>query len=502
MADDYTRQFNSILGTTTSQLAASLSSSQASTSQSLEILADRRRQSSVKCPEGFIKAGTTCVPATSLQSAYATTSNQSSASKPAADAVKKPGAKRSAKPAPNLASDDADQSTSPDGSYQNLDFSRRGAWGEVFADYERRSNLSRTEFGSTTVVSRSHGVLTGYDEIVNLHDGSALQIGGLVGLTKSQNEIKKGSLLDFRTLRFEGCTAPGVDCRTTPNAFVNVSERTLAIPYDGPTVEDTSSGPTVGIYGSKHARNGYFFDFMGKVDFLEMALVRPSLNAAVDTRGCILPTGLPGVFPVQVGSDAREIANANGGRYYEFLAGTERLTYRDFVIAGNFGRRVEVDTNAWWEPFFGGRATYTQFDSDAGDFGLDDGYTVRLQAGIKYGFSRIYRRAVWTQQFGAMLYSDIAIGGYTQNVAAPLGARRCDFGGAERNCNFVNNSFGTDRPISAIDPEADEGRPRVELSYASQWNFGEGISTFIELQGRVGEDYIGGGGRAGARIEW
>jgi hypothetical protein len=49
---------------------------------------------------------------------------------------------------------------------------------------------------------------------------------------------------------------------------------------------------------------------------------------------------------------------------------------------------------------------------------------------------------------------------------------------------------------------ADQGKFRGQGVLALNFDFGGGISSFVQGELRGGEDYFGGGGRAGIRVAW
>jgi hypothetical protein len=195
---------------------------------------------------------------------------------------------------------------------------------------------------------------------------------------------------------------------------------------------------------------------------------RPSDNRIVDREGNVCFTGSA--------ADGTAVVNFSDDLTTRAINSSQSTDFRNYVLASNIGYHFDLDRGYWFEPT--GRITYTfaHFDSDAAELGLDDGHTLRLQAGGRLGKTILdqYAGRIWTVAVGAYLYSDVLVEG------------------------FVANGQG----ISSGPLEQDEGKLRVLGTLLGQVTTFDGYSVYAEGEVRGGEDYWGVGGKLGARVEW
>jgi hypothetical protein len=60
-----------------------------------------------------------------------------------------------------------------------------------------------------------------------------------------------------------------------------------------------------------------------------------------------------------------------------------------------------------------------------------------------------------------------------------------------------NDTFGTGPLIIS-----DEGKLRLQGIFALNFNYGNGLTSFVQADIRGGEDLFGAGGKAGVRMVW
>ena len=213
-------------------VAGLMGSSDASTTQALESIRDRRMQVAQTCPPGTMaSAGGMCVP---MAGAVTPTSAQAP---PATGPTAKPkAAKKAAAPKPVSA-------PPPGVAYGGLkdDFAEAprvrtyGIWAEGYGDYERRSDVRGTDGNtqsSQTVKFTSWGVVSGIDHTHLRSPREGIMIGALAGYNDTHG-------------RYSGDLAAGIPPRSQDIA-----------------------GAMLGLYGSYFHR-GFAIDVLGKVDIFD-----------------------------------------------------------------------------------------------------------------------------------------------------------------------------------------------------------------------------------------
>jgi hypothetical protein len=128
----------------------------------------------------------------------------------------------------------------------------------------------------------------------------------------------------------------------------------------------------------------------------------------------------------------------------------------------------------WLEPVMGIRYVSSQFGSGAAALGLSDGEALRLHAGARIGTDWVGPdRHLWSLSFLAGIYSDVMVNGFT----APGGT-------------------------GGVTLATDEGKVRALGQLRAKVTTRDGISYYVQAEGRAGEDYWGVGGKGGVRVEW
>jgi hypothetical protein len=372
------------------------SAGDASTSQALEVVRDRRMQVAQSCPAGSTPGpGGMCTP-------VAGSATVTSASAPNAQPPGQPKAKK----APGVVAGPA-----PGGAYGGLKDDVApplrplyGVWAEGYGDHERRTNVAPQD---QSVRFSSYGVLSGVDHTYFRSPREGILIGGLAGYNHTNGDFSAGD-----------------------NSGGNGAE---------PKKQEIE-GAMLGLYGTYfHGR--FAIDVLAKTDLF----------------------------------DLRQVGLGNCGT----TATTGSTDLTNYVIAANAYYRHDLGHTflghpLWFEPTIGIRYVASQFGSGAAALGLDDGEALRLQAGARIGADWVSPdRRLWSVSFLAGIYSDVMVNGFT----APAGT-------------------------GGVTLATDEGKVRALGQLRAKVTTRDGISYYVQAEGRAGEDYWGVGGKAGIRVEW
>jgi len=209
-------------------------SADASTTQALETIRDRRMQVAQSCPAGTMpSASGMCVP---IAGAQAPTSAQA-APKAAPKATPEAAPKAAPKAAPQQAP------PAPSATYGGLKdhvvepprVRSYGIWAEGYGDYERRSDVRQNDGapGSQTVKSTSWGVVSGVDHTHLRSPREGILVGALAGYNDTH-------------VRYSGDT----------------------VAADIPPRSQDIEGAMLGLYGSYFHR-GFAIDVLAKVDVFD-----------------------------------------------------------------------------------------------------------------------------------------------------------------------------------------------------------------------------------------
>jgi hypothetical protein len=153
------------------------SAGDASTSQALEVVRDRRMQVAQSCPAGSTPGpGGMCTP-------VAGSATVTSASAPNAQPPGQPKAKQAPGAAAAPAPGGAPYGGLKDGLVAPPLRTLYGVWAEGYGDHERRTNVSPE---NQTVRFSSYGVLSGVDHTYLRAPREGILIGGLAGLSSKQ----------------------------------------------------------------------------------------------------------------------------------------------------------------------------------------------------------------------------------------------------------------------------------------------------------------------------
>jgi hypothetical protein len=209
------------------------------------------------------------------------------------------------------------------------------------------------------------------------------------------------------------------------------------------------SGPSVGAYGTFFL-NGFSTDLTLKVDFLH-------LNETF--------------------TDSLAFSNGNAlGTTFTAGAGSTNLI--NYGIIWNVQQKFFLSNATWIEPTAGLKYYIADYDSDAAVLGLADGHVLRLQGGARLGTQFFWNNVLVTPVLTGLAYDDVIVSGLALTDAAFIGA------------------------AGGVASAATEGKVRGQGIGAVKFDYGNGLSSFVQADVRGGSNYFGYGGRAGVRFVW
>jgi Autotransporter beta-domain len=232
----------------------------------------------------------------------------------------------------------------------------------------------------------------------------------------------------------------------TTNLQNNIPGATSLFGIGSSRLNANVSGPTAGLYAT-YFNGGFSTDFTFRVDALNLnETFNESLASSSD------PTPIP-------------------------VTGSGSLPLLNATIAGNLNYRFNVYPNFWIEPTVGAQYTNSSYGSGAAQLGLDDGNLVMVQGGARFGTSTLIdNHILMTTTLTGLAYDDVLVAG-----------------------GFI--------PAAAFEAQnllvqADQGHVRGRGILAFNFDFGQGISTYVLGEARGGKGLFGAGGKAGVRIQW
>ena len=159
------------------------------------------------------------------------------------------------------------------------------------------------------------------------------------------------------------------------------------------------------------------------------------------------------------------------------FAGAGSVSLLNSTVVGNLNYRFDLYPNFWIEPTVGVQYTNSSYGSGAAQLGLADGNLVRVQGGARFGTSTlISNRVLMTTMLTGLAYNDVLV----QGGFIPVGA-------------FQGNNLLV---------QADQGLMRGQGILALIFDFGDGMSSFVQGDVYGGAHLFGAGGRAGIRYQW
>ena len=513
--------------------AGSLSAAEASTSQVLEVLAERRSEAS-PCPPGLSRINGICIaqqvasvtpvfapppqpapapvaapppapivaatpaaptvlPSPAPKAASTLAAPAVSAAKTAAAApTQKPippasatalPPKMSPKATPIAAAPSKDPAYAPTFAYEHVapqPERKTGAWTEAFADRERRAS-SHTS---------TAGIVVGYDRQFNW-DSARVRLGGIVSYANiTASEVAPTSV----TLSLKEAVVP--------------RDITATLTFDGVT-STASKTRTNGVGGGvtwSLARGNSFWDGVAKVDIFELSssssmrglIAQDPNNPDVRIYDGLGPNSDLRIYKADgTSTEFSDVASYRSAAAGCIIAGTDQTdpatkikdkidqlfsasstsksgtaSLAVMTLANTFGFTRDLGNGLTLEPSVGFRYSYSHYYNDDASLGLRDGHVLRLEAGGKLSHLQpIGRGAMWSNTIGLYVYSDVFVDGFIVSTDG--------------------SSF-----------KGDQGEVRLRGMLQSKIRFNDGLQIYAEVNGRVGHDYQALGGKLGLRLEW
>jgi hypothetical protein len=319
---------------------------------------------------------------------------------------------------------------------------RFGTWTQVIGDYEHRDASSPA--------------------FVTADTGAAVPLGigvqsrtGTVGFQAGGDFTTRGVLFPDDGL-IAGAMAGFVSSKLTLNTSSLSGNLALVNNGSGQMNADLS-GPVAGLYAS-YFNKGFSTDFLLKVDVFNL---NETFNDNLAfTSGGFLPDGslfLPAFN-----------FSASGSGSTNLLAAT---------VFGDLNYRYIIYPNFWIEPTVGAQYTNTSYGGGAANLGLEDGTLVMVQGGARFGTDFFLGDGIHTTTIlTGLAYDDVLVSG-----------------GFIPGAGFLGNN---------ILAHADQGQVRGRGVLAFNFDFGHGISSFVQGEVRGGKGLFGAGGKAGVRYQW
>jgi Autotransporter beta-domain len=217
----------------------------------------------------------------------------------------------------------------------------------------------------------------------------------------------------------------------------------------------TVSGPTAGLYAT-YFNAGFSSDLTAKFDFLTVDETFNDLLATTGVYTAITGRGVPPFIP---------------------FAGAGSVSLLNSTVVGNLNYRFDLYPNFWVEPTVGAAYTNSSYGSGASQLGLANGNLVRVQGGARFGTSTLLSNGVlMTSVLTGLAYNDVVVQGGVIPVFASQG----------------NNLLA----------QSDEGFMRGQGILVLNFDFGYGMSSFVQGDVYGGAHLFGAGGRGGIRYQW
>ncbi|PNG26111.1 autotransporter outer membrane beta-barrel domain-containing protein [Methylocella silvestris] len=164
------------------------------------------------------------------------------------------------------------------------------------------------------------------------------------------------------------------------------------------------------------------------------------------------------------------------GPFSSTFSGEGSTSLLNSTVAGNLNYRFDVYPNFWFEPTVGAQFTALGYGGGAAALGLENGNQVMVQGGARVGTASIFDKVIIKTTLTGLAYSDVAING-----------------GFIPGASFNGNNILAD---------ADRGQVRGRGILAFNFDFGQGLTSFVLGDVHGGEGLFGAGGKAGIRYQW
>ena len=324
---------------------------------------------------------------------------------------------------------------------------RLGTWTQVYGDYEKR-DAAGPGFLNCCIINNIPfgGVQPALALSIQSRTGT---VGFLVGA-----DLTSRALFSADDGLIAGVTAGYV----SSDLNLNTTAASISQPLVGTgtsRLHANLSGPTAGLFAT-YFNGGFSSDFTLKVDALTLNETFNDLLATTGLGGPSTPPAPPPFIPFA------------GGGSVNLLNGT---------IVGNLNYRFDLYPNFWIEPTVGAQYTNSSYGGGAAQLGLTDGNLVMVQGGARFGTTTLINNHILMSTIlTGLAYDDVLVsGGFI-----PVGA-------------FQGNNLLV---------QADQGFVRGRGILALNFDFGGGITSFVQGDVYGGAHLFGAGGKAGIRYQW
>lgn len=334
---------------------------------------------------------------------------------------------------------------------------RYGAWTQVFGDYEHR-NASGPAYVTAGTGVEGGGLLPPGTPVPVLT--SVQSRTGTVGIQAGGDFTSRGIWSAN-----DGLIAGAMAGFAYSDLTLNTSSVSTNFSYvhNGAGHMDASlTGGMVGLYGT-YFNDGFSTDFLAKADVFSLSEKFTDLLA--------FSTGSPQAA-------CTIIAFTLPGNPFDCLfSGYVPIPVINTTIMGNLNYRYNLYPNFWVEPTVGAQYTHTSYLEKAARLGLADGDLVMVQGGARFGTTALLdNHILMTTTLTCLAYDDVLVaGGFIPGLAF-------------QGTNLL--------------AQADEGQVRGRGILAFNFDFGQGISTYVLADMRGGKGLFGAGGKAGIRYVW
>jgi hypothetical protein len=346
---------------------------------------------------------------------------------------------------------------------------RFGTWTQVFGDYQKRDAAGP---GILTCCGGNPPIPFGGNQpnlALNI-DSRTSTVGFVAGADLTTQGLFSGFIAGvtagYTSSEMKLNTSASLSPVQSAGFFAN--NGTLASVGTGVShLRATVSGPTVGAYAT-YFSEGFSTDVTAKFDFLT---VNETFNDLLATTGAAGSTFSPAAPP------------------FVAFSGAGSANLLNSTVIGNLNYRFDLYPNFWMEPTVGFAYTNSSYGSGAAQLGLANGNLVRLQGGARFGTSILLSNGVlMTPMLTGLAYNDVVV----QGGVLP------GFGLQPSGAASVNPLLQGNNLLAQSDQYFMRGEGILTLNF----DFGNGMSSFVLGDVYGGAHLFGAGGRAGIRYQW
>jgi hypothetical protein len=349
---------------------------------------------------------------------------------------------------------------------------RFGTWTQVFGDYQKRDAAGPGILNCCIVGNLPFG---GFQPNLALNiDSRTSTVGFVAGADLTTQGLFSGFIAGvtagYTWSEMKLNTSASLSPVQSAGFIANGGTDPTKVPGTGVShLRATVSGPTVGAYAT-YFSEGFSTDVTAKFDFLT---VNETFNDLLATTGGAGSTFNPAAPPFVAFSGAGSVNLLNS------------------TVVGNLNYRFDLYPNFWMEPTVGFAYTNSSYGSGAAQLGLANGNLVRLQGGARFGTSILLSNGVlMTPIVTGLAYNDVVV----QGGVLPTFAFHA----------VGNQAVGSVTGLQGTNllAQSDQYFMRGQGIFALNFDFGYGMSSFVQGDVYGGAHLFGAGGRGGIRYQW